>query len=175
MRKALIFMAMAVLFIAIERSAETEKFCQPAEKQSMAFVTYIGAPYQEAAAAMLVDSIRTWGGEYRNCPIYVVLTDPQTQGIRLKDKNVKLIPLKLEELVLNYPFAAKAYAAAKVEELIGGESPRSSLVRPGNPAFSPASGNGLERRHFRGCRPGPIRQYRTGGKRARQRLLGAHI
>lgn len=137
MRKASIFMAMAILFTAIGLPAETAKSFQPAEKQALAFVTYIGAPYQESAAAMLVDSIRTWGGEYRNSPIYVVLTDPKTQGIRLKDKNVELIPLKLEELVLNYPFAAKAYAAGKVEELIAGKvrslawfDPETLLFRP---------------------------------------------
>jgi hypothetical protein len=136
-RKASISIAMAILFMAIGLPAETAKSFQPGEKQAMAFVTYVGAPYQEAAAAMLVDSIRTWGGEYRNCPIYVVLTDPKTHGIRLKDKNVELIPLKLEGLVLDYPFAAKAYAAAKVEELIAGKvrslawfDPETLLFRP---------------------------------------------
>ena len=121
MRKVFLAITIAALCSAARLPAEAAKFGQSAEKQALAFVTYIGAPYQEAAAAMLVDSIRTWGGEYRDCPIYVVLTNPKAQGIRLKDKNVELIPLKLEELVLKYPFASKAYAAAKVEELIAGK------------------------------------------------------
>ena len=107
------------------------------EKPSLAFVTYIGAPYQEYAAAMLVDSIRTWGGEYRDCPIYVVVTDPGVSGDRLKDMKVNLVPLKLDESIRNYPFAEKAYAAARVEELVSGRvrslawfDPQTLLFRP---------------------------------------------
>jgi hypothetical protein len=143
-RKASISIAMAILFMAIGLPAETAKSFQPGEKQAMAFVTYVGAPYQEAAAAMLVDSIRTWGGEYRNCPIYVVLTDPKTHGIRLKDKNVELIPLKLEGLVLDYPFAAKAYAAAKVEELIAGKVRSLAWFDPETLLFHPPREMDLE-------------------------------
>lgn len=131
-------MAMAILCTAIGLTMETAKSPQAAEKQALAFVTYIGAPYQEAAAAMLVDSIRTWGGEYRNCPVYVVLANPKAQGILLKDKNVELIPLKLEEMVLNYPFAAKAYAAAKVEELIAGKVRSLAWFDPETLIFRPA-------------------------------------
>ena len=58
-------------------------------KADLAFVTYIQWDYQEYTAAMLVNSIRRWGGEYANCPIYVVLADPERSGFRLQDKNVK--------------------------------------------------------------------------------------
>ena len=109
------------LFIGLLLGAEPAPSPRGENLKPMAFVTYIHYPYQEEVVAMLVDSIRTWGGEYRDDPIYVVLTGPKASGLRLKDKNVELVPLELEESVRKYPFAAKAYAAAKVEELIAGK------------------------------------------------------
>ncbi len=113
---------MVFLFTGALLNTEPAQSARRVDLQPIAFVTYIQLPYQEDAAAMLVDSIRAWGGEYRDCPIYAVLTDPRASGLRLKDKNVQLVPLELKESVRNYPFAAKAYAAAKVESLIAGKA-----------------------------------------------------
>jgi glyoxylase-like metal-dependent hydrolase (beta-lactamase superfamily II) len=90
-------------------------------KASLAFVTYLQWDSQEYSAAMLVNSIRRWGGEYAGCPIYVVLADAERTGFRLKDKNVTFVPLTLSDAVRYYPFATKAFAAAKVEELTAGK------------------------------------------------------
>jgi glyoxylase-like metal-dependent hydrolase (beta-lactamase superfamily II) len=111
MRKTFTLLTMAFLFTGALLHAEPAQSARRVDLQPMAFVTYIHYPYQEDAAAVLVDSIRTWGGEYRDDPIYAVLTDPRASGLRLKDKNVQLVPLELDESVRNYPFAAKAYAA----------------------------------------------------------------
>jgi hypothetical protein len=130
-------LTMAFLFTGARLNVEPAQSARRVDLQPMAFVTYIHYPYQEDAAAMLVDSIRAWGGEYRDCPIYAVLTDPKSTGLRLKDKNVQLVPLELEESVRKYPFAAKAYAAAKIESLIAGKArslawfdPETMLLRP---------------------------------------------
>jgi len=88
----------------------------------LAVVTYLQRGDQEHSAAMLVDSIRRWGGEYADCPIYVVLADPGRTGFRLKGKKVYFVPLTLNESVRSYPFAAKAFAAAKVEDLTAGKA-----------------------------------------------------
>jgi hypothetical protein len=137
MRKTFTLLTMVFLFTGARLNAEPAQSARRVDLQPMAFVTYIHYPYQEDAAAMLVDSIRAWGGEYRECPIYAVLTDPRASGLRLKDKNVQLVPLELDESVRNYPFAAKAYAAAKVESLIAGKAqslawfdPETMLLRP---------------------------------------------
>jgi hypothetical protein len=137
MRKTFTLLTMVFLFTGARLNAEPAQSARRVDLQPMAFVTYIHYPYQEDAAAMLVDSIRAWGGEYRDCPIYAVLTDPRASGLRLKDKNVQMVPLELKESVRNYPFAAKAYAAAKVESLIAGKAqslawfdPETMLLRP---------------------------------------------
>jgi len=91
------------------------------EKADLAFVTYLQWDYQEYSAAILVDGIRRWGGEYANCPIYVVLADPERTGFRLKDKNINFLSLTLKDSIRFYPFAAKAFAAAEVEEKTAGK------------------------------------------------------
>ena len=91
------------------------------DKANLAFVTYLQWDSQEYSAAMLVNSIRRWGGEYGNCPIYAVLADPDRTGFRLRDKNVTLVPLTLSDSIRSFPFATKAFAAAKVEEITAGK------------------------------------------------------
>jgi hypothetical protein len=86
----------------------------------LAFVTYLHSESQEQAAAMLADSIRRWGGAYANSPVYAVLTDAARTGSRLAGKNVDLVSLSLAEPARSFPYAAKAYAAAKVEEMTSG-------------------------------------------------------
>jgi hypothetical protein len=122
MKKSLICAASALLLAGALANLHSGIPVQPSKQYALAFATYVGLPHQDAAAAMLVDSIRAWGGEYRKCPIYVVLVDPASvPGNRVMGKNVERVPLKLEGRILRYPFAAKAYAAAKVEELAAGK------------------------------------------------------
>ena len=90
-------------------------------KPNLAFVTYLQRDDQEYSAAMLVDSIRRWGGAYANCPIYVVLALPERTGFRLKSKNVNFLPLALSDSARFCPFAAKAFAAAEVEKITAGK------------------------------------------------------
>jgi len=101
-------------------------FPPPAENSStstagLAFVTYLQRDDQESTAAMLVNSIRRWGGDYADAPIYVVLADRGRTGSRLEDKKVAFVPLALSDSVQAYPFAAKAFAAAEVEERAAGK------------------------------------------------------
>ena len=105
------------LFLSVGAGAQAGE----PDKANLAFVTYLQWDSQEYSAAMLVNSIRRWGGEYADCPIYVVLADPERTGFRLKDKNVNFVPLTLSDSVRKYPFAAKAFAAAKVEEMTAGK------------------------------------------------------
>ncbi len=90
-------------------------------KPNVAFVTYLLYDSQEYAVSMLVNSIRTWGGAYRNCPIYVVIVDPDVSGFKIRDKGVTFVEHLLNDTIKNYPFACKAFAAAKVEEMTSGK------------------------------------------------------
>lgn len=111
--------------------------CDESARADLAFVTYIGDNSQEAPAAALAASIRKWGGEYADCPVYVVLVDPGVSGYRAKDFNVELVSLELPDEVSGYPFAWKAWAAARVEELTEGMfstlvwlDPETMILRP---------------------------------------------
>jgi len=137
MKRTFTLLIMIFPFIGLLLGAEPAPSSRGENLKPMAFVTYVHDPYQENMVEMLVDSIRTWGGKYRDDPIYVVLIGPKASGLRIMDKNVELVSLELEESVRKYPFAAKAYAAAKVEELIAGKirslawfDPETMLWRP---------------------------------------------
>jgi hypothetical protein len=91
-----------------------------APRGRLAFVTYIHGAPQGLSAAMLVDSIRRWGGAYADSPIYAVLTDAARTGSRLAGKSVDLVSLPLAEPARSFLYAAKAFAAAKVEEMTAG-------------------------------------------------------
>jgi hypothetical protein len=106
-------------------------------KPRLAFVTYLHQESQERAAAMLVDSIRRWGGEYAACPIYAVLTNPGRTGSLLQGKAVDLVSLALDESVRVFPFAAKAFAAAHVEQMTGGKIDTLVWLDPETLLFGP--------------------------------------
>jgi hypothetical protein len=105
---------------------------------SLAFVTCLAGKDQEASAAMLLESIRTFGGPFQNCPIHVMLADPDhLGGEKLRSWGVKLIPVQMEPCAKGYPFAFKAYAAARIEEPMAGKvqtliwmDPETLLLRP---------------------------------------------
>jgi len=103
----------------------------------LAFVTYIHQPYQQSAAKALIDCIRTWGGEYRDSPIYVVVTDPGYLASGLEDKNVTRVPLEIGEPVRSFPYAVKARAAAAVEELVAGKVRSLAWFDPETLLFGP--------------------------------------
>jgi hypothetical protein len=108
-----------------------------ADGANLAFVTYLQWDFQEPSAAMLVNSIRRWGGEYADAPIYVVLADPERTGFRLKDKKVEFVPLSLGDSIRSFPFAAKAFAAAAVEEMTAGKVGTLVWLDPGTLILGP--------------------------------------
>jgi hypothetical protein len=104
---------------------------------TLAFVTYVHQPYQESAARALVECIRRWGGEYRESPVYVVVTDPSYLAGGLEDKNVTRVPLEVGEPLKSFPYAVKARAAAAVEELVAGRVRSLAWFDPETLLFGP--------------------------------------
>jgi len=83
------------------------------------FATVVLTPYQERAAALLVESIRTFGGEFNQAPIYVAVDNPDTLPCTgSRERGARVIRLELDEAARAYPFAAKVYAAAQVERMV---------------------------------------------------------
>ena len=103
----------------------------------LAFVTYVHLPYQQSAAAALVECIRTWAGEYKDSPIYVVVTNPEYLKSGIEGKNVTLVHLDVAEPVRSFPYAVKARAAAKVEELVAGKVRSLAWFDPETLLFGP--------------------------------------
>ena len=107
------------------------------EPLPLAFVTYVHLPYQQSAARALIECIRTWGGEYCESPIYVVVTDPGYLASGLEGLNITLVTIEVAEPVRSFPYAVKARAAAVVEGLVAGKirtlawfDPETLLFRP---------------------------------------------
>lgn len=86
---------------------------------SFAIVTYTGDPIQERSTRVFIKSLRDRGGNYKNAPIYVVLTDPEhVPGRSLAGENIHLLTLKMDSTCSTYPLAVKAFAAAQVEAIV---------------------------------------------------------
>lgn len=105
----------------------------------LAFVTYVHLPYQQSAARALIECIRTWGGEYRESPIYVVVTDPGYLASGLEGKNITRVPIEVAEPVKSFPYAVKARAAAVVEGLVAGKVRSLAWFDPETLLFGPPS------------------------------------
>jgi hypothetical protein len=65
---------------------------------------------------LMIDSLRTFGGELAEAPFWVFVTD--TESVHsLEDERTRLLPLAVPDLVSAYPFGIKVAACARAEEL----------------------------------------------------------
>jgi hypothetical protein len=110
----------------------------------LAFVTYVHFPYQEKAAAALAECIRTWGGPYRESPIYIAVTDPGYLKGVLASTNVIRVPLEVGEPERSFPYAVKARAAAAVEGRVAGTVRSLAWFDPETLLFGPPREMDLE-------------------------------
>jgi hypothetical protein len=82
------------------------------------FVTLVSTIKQRSCARLLIDSIRSFGGTLRHCPIWLFEADPQRAPCNsLQDMGVRVLPLTVPDAVNRYWFADKVYACARAEEL----------------------------------------------------------
>lgn len=69
---------------------------------------------------VMVKSIRHFGGEYSECPVYVAYPgEDESIPEMLKQNGVILTGVDISEKLIRYPFAFKAFAAARVESMTG--------------------------------------------------------
>jgi len=83
---------------------------------ALLFLTIVSSPEEARAARLLIDSLRTFGGELADSPFWVFA--PHLEPARaLEDEHTRLLPLAAPDPVLAYPFGTKVAACARAEEL----------------------------------------------------------
>lgn len=88
--------------------------------EKMIFTRLVSTAGQRAGAKLLIESIRSFGGPLRDCPIWLFEADPQAASCgALAADRVSVHPLPLPDTVKYYWFGAKVYACARAEELAG--------------------------------------------------------
>ena len=65
------------LLLCEVNSEITQKFVNTEMNSDLAIVTYVGNNIQERATRAFIKSVRDLAGSYKNCPIYIVLTDEE--------------------------------------------------------------------------------------------------
>lgn len=87
--------------------------------QDILFVTTISSPSERGRVQMLVDSIRTFGGPFRESEMWIFDVSPQRDLCgRMGVDRVEAFPLELPSGTASYPFAGKVTACARAEEMI---------------------------------------------------------
>ncbi len=94
------------------------------------FFVVFGSDAEERLARIVVESLRTFGGRLADSPVWAFALDPARAPHGLGGPaGVECVPLAVEERYRGYPFAAKAAACARAEEMA---SPNvQSIVRLG--------------------------------------------
>jgi hypothetical protein len=86
------------------------------------FVILVSAIEQRSRARLLINSIRSFGGALRHCPIWLFEADSQQAPCDgLEEAGVRVLPLAVPDTVKHYGFAGKVYACAQAEALAGPE------------------------------------------------------
>jgi hypothetical protein len=76
----------------------------------------------ERLARIVIESLRAFGGPLRDCPVWAFGLDADRVSRALPGiEGVQRLPLAVEEGCPPYPFAEKAYACARAEEMAGPE------------------------------------------------------
>ena len=91
--------------------------------QTLVFLTVVTSPQEEHYASILIDSIRDFSGQYRNCEIYVAQSGRERLACEaLKARGARIVALEMNDRLRGYPLADKVYACAQLERMIGSES-----------------------------------------------------
>jgi hypothetical protein len=110
------------VFILVLLTAKSLSFSQQKSDNSgcpMTFMIMISSPNEEKAAGFLIKSLRTYGGVYSSAPVILVISDStKVQGKTLTNEVEKIINLKIDERLRQFPFTDKVYACAEVEQMV---------------------------------------------------------
>jgi hypothetical protein len=86
----------------------------------MRFLLMFRSEAGERLARIVVESLRTFGGPLRDCPVWAFVLDPDRLPHALPGlEGIERFPLAAEAGCPPYPFAEKVYACARAEEMAG--------------------------------------------------------
>ena len=84
----------------------------------LTFFTLAQSEGGENCVRLLIDSLRTFGGIFAGCPIWIFHTFPLTLSkTNLKSTNICTFPLKIPESVEGYELSGKVCACASAEDI----------------------------------------------------------
>jgi hypothetical protein len=81
------------------------------------FVTTTGSAEEENRLALLIDSLRKFGGEFSVSPFWIFSSGVGSSTPFSNHRNAELFPLSVEAEYRNFPLAGKVFACARAEEL----------------------------------------------------------
>jgi len=82
------------------------------------FILKVRTPAGQRYARLLIDSLRSFGGEMSSCPVWLFAVDPgKAPCDELKAPGVQVIPLELPQSIVDYILGDKVYVCAHAERL----------------------------------------------------------
>lgn len=84
----------------------------------LTFFTLVQSKGGENCVRLLIDSLRTFGGRFAGCPIWIFHTFPLTLSkTNLKSTNICIFPLKIPESVEGYELSGKVCTCVSAEDI----------------------------------------------------------
>jgi len=94
-------------------------------------VTHVGSSHRVRQAALMIDSLRTFGGSMSNIPILVFFDDDDpVRPVELSREGVTLHRLARPAGVLPYTLDSKVYTCARAEEMLQGNCESMLWIAP---------------------------------------------
>lgn len=92
------------------------------DSREVRFVLMFSSRKGERLAHTVIESLRTFGGRLRHCPVWAFVRDSDRVSSALPDlEGIRRLPLALADGCPPYPFVEKVYACAQAAEMAGPE------------------------------------------------------
>ncbi|MBN2386066.1 MAG: hypothetical protein JXB85_03540 [Anaerolineales bacterium] len=94
---------------------------QPTAVDQIVFTTALRSSYGASCARLLIDSLRSFGGEIGRAPFWVFAAGSWSEAAVLAGEGVRVFPLEIPDPIENYIFSEKVVACARAEEMAAGQ------------------------------------------------------
>jgi hypothetical protein len=126
--------------------------------QRIGFVTLVGSAHAAADAALMLASLRRFGGELQDSPLWVIHAGSSRPGDHdFADANIHQIRIEVQAAPHGIPFTGKVSACAHAEQLLSGEFDSLVWINPRALILQPPLAFQLDRAYRAALRPVHIR------------------